>query len=127
MAAKKLVTLTTDIVDDCSLDSWPCACSECLEVHAAHQQLRNFTNPSALHPAFLGHWVANHTSMDVYPTAVMLPGDSPSLIKRLSPYCFRVTLRQHKWGNSIFVLLHSLNQVGRKVACIVFGTAPWKG
>lgn len=83
MSASKLLKLTTDFADDGNSEqSWPASCCECCAAAAAvvstkHQQLRNFVNPSALHPAFLGSWASHHSSMTITATKVHLLGDSP--------------------------------------------------
>lgn len=62
-----------------------CSCCECRECTVACQQLQHFTNPSALHPAFLGKWVSHHSEgMIIEPTTVHLCGDTPCLIERLA-------------------------------------------
>lgn len=111
MSASKLLKLTADSCEDGnSVESWSASCCECsaAAAAAAARQQRDFTNPSALHPAFLGRWVSRHSSMAITASTVHLQGDSPCLIERLAPYCFMV---EHKWGASMMTLLHSLNQV----------------
>jgi hypothetical protein len=54
--------------------------------------------------------------MTVTDTTVHVADDSPCLIERLAPYCFKA---HHKWGSSMMTLMPSLNQVCASVAVAV--------